>query len=95
MWSIGLTGWSGDAEHLAGRRIGVVDAGGGRAIEQDRGAAGRPPRIGEVAHADAGHVGQRPGAPGRARGLAGVAARRLEPGGARESTGHVPPEMPS
>ncbi len=45
---------------LARRRAVVVDAGGNRRIEEDRGAPGRPPRIGEVSDADAAHVGERP-----------------------------------
>ena len=50
-----------DDHGLAGRRAVVVDAGRRRGIEEDRGAAGRPPRVGEMPDADAGHVGQRSG----------------------------------
>ena len=46
---------------LTRRRSVVVDAGAGIGIEQDRGAAGRAPRVGPVADSQARHVGQRSG----------------------------------
>ena len=50
-----------DPERFGRRRAVVIGAGRRRLVEQDRGAAGRPAPIREMAHADAADIGEGPG----------------------------------
>jgi hypothetical protein len=72
-------------------RMGVVHGGRRGLVEEDGGAAGRPPRIGEVADLEAGDVGDRSGRRGRVGSLGGVPDSRDRGHGAAQHRGELTP----
>ena len=87
----GADGLQQDHQRLAGRRSVVVDGRRRRFVEEDRRAAGRPPRIGEVADLETGNVGDRARRRGRVGALARVSGSRRRGHGAPERRGKLTP----